>query len=93
MLPAEVQSEVRDSIVKAQEKYKSQYDKNKFSNMHYDKGDIVFVKEMLLRQVSQRNYNHYLAVRWLLFKNNLAVLIKYYFRTRVMIEDFQQPCM
>ncbi|XP_043473689.1 uncharacterized protein LOC122505886 [Leptopilina heterotoma] len=40
MLPADIQREVRDNIVKAQEKYKSHYDKNKFSNVHYEIGDI-----------------------------------------------------
>lgn len=43
-LPTEIQSEVRENIVKAQGKYKLQYDKNKFSNVHYEIGDIVFVK-------------------------------------------------
>lgn len=43
-LPEVIQEEVRDSILREQEKYKKRYDKNRFKNVKYELGDIVFVK-------------------------------------------------
>lgn len=46
-MPLEVQQEDRKNIVKAQDKYKAQYDKNKYKTVHYKQGEIVFVKRNL----------------------------------------------
>lgn len=43
-IPTEIQQEIRENISKAQGKYKETYDKNKFKNVKYVAGDIVFVK-------------------------------------------------
>lgn len=43
-LPEVIQAEARESILSEQKRYKERYDRNKYTNVRYQLGDIVFVK-------------------------------------------------